>query len=42
MTGERIVAVDALGVHLLGVDAGADPGDELQPMVSPSGCPPMP
>ena len=39
---QRIVAVDALGVHLLGVDPGADARDELQPMVSPTGWPPMP
>jgi len=39
---QRVVAVDALGVHLLGVDAGADARDELTPMVSPKGWPPMP
>ena len=27
--GERVVTVDTLGVHLLGVDAGADTGEEV-------------
>jgi hypothetical protein len=26
---ERVVAIDRLGVHVLGVDAGADPGQAL-------------
>ena len=39
---QRVVAVDALGVHLLGIQPAAKRARILKPMVSPTGWPPMP